>query len=242
MQPGYWENVGRDPIYVPGLSFTGEGRGCNTVLGRYSVDSVTYAGTLIDTIVVRFEQRCDASSGSLRGYFRWNRTDPTQPPPPGDASAFPWSPPAGAVPDTGNYLYFESSTGDFIGQGRTDLYTDADAVFTPDWGTTLVQLFVNDPLTTGSDWSLNLDGRWNQPRLTVGLYDDVQRYPFHNKAKGGLSFSGEGRGCNNLFGAFAIDEITWDGVELASVSGRFVQRCELESRPPLHGAFRWQRP
>ena len=106
----------------------------------------------------------------------------------------------------------------------------------------MVQLFVDVPGTPNFDWRLDVDGRWNQQRLTVGLYEDVQRFPFHNKAKGGLNFSGEGRGCNELVGAFAIDEITWDGVELASVSGRFLQHCELESRPALHGAFRWVRP
>lgn len=241
MTAGYWENVGRYPFSVPGLSFSGEGRGCNTLLGRFIVDSVTYAADLIDTITVRFEQRCEQTGPPLRGYFRWARTDPTQPPPPGDPADFPWSPPAGAVPETGNYLYFESTAGDYIGQGRTELYTDANRTFTPDWGTTLVQLFVDDLATAEQGWILNLDGRYNQSRLTVGLYDDVQRYPFHNRAKGGLSFYGEHRGCNELLGAFAIDEITWDGVELASFAARFVQRCE-GWMPPLYGAVRWERP
>jgi hypothetical protein len=44
-----------------------------------------------------------------------------------------------------------------------------------------------------------------------------------------------------LSGSFAIDEITWDGVEPVSWSARFVQRCE-GTGPPLFGAARWVRP
>jgi hypothetical protein len=241
LQVGYWENVGRYPFYIPGLSFYGEGRGCNTSLGRFSVDAISYYADLIDTMTVRFEQRCEQTGPPLRGYFRWNRTDPTQPPPPGDPTLFPWSPPAGAVPTTGSYLYFESSTGDYIGQGRTRLFTTPGVAFSPTWNGPLVQLSLDDPATPGEDWSLSLDGRINQPLLAVGLYEDVQRYPFDNKAKGGLSFYGEGRGCNTLLGTFAVDAISYDPAGLASFSARFVQRCE-ETGPPLYAAVHWERP
>jgi hypothetical protein len=192
-------------------------------------------------MTVRFEQRCEQTGPPLRGYFRWNRTDPTQPPPPGDPTLFPWSPPAGAVPTTGSYLYFESSTGDYIGQGRTRLFTTPGVAFSPTWNGPLVQLSLDDPATPGEDWSLSLDGRINQSLLAVGLYEDVQRYPFDNKAKGGLSFYGEGRGCNTLLGTFAVDAISYDPAGLASFTARFVQRCE-ETGPPLYAAVHWERP
>ena len=234
---GYWENLRRYPFYVPGLSFSGEGRGCNTLLGRLSVDQVTYAGSALSTLTLRFEQRCEGSGAPLRGFLRYDAADPTTPPPPGDPASFAWQPPAGTVPATGDYLYFESSPGDWIGQGETRLYTEADSTFTPDWGGRIVQLFVNAP----GGWAAEFSGPDAMPLLTRGLYADVRRFPFHNPAKGGMDFHGNGRGCNELLGTFAVDEITWDGTELASVSIRFVQRCEVTG-PPLYGALRWERP
>ena len=152
------------------------------------------------TLTVRFEQRCEISGPPLRGYVRYDFLDPNQPPPPGDAAAFGWSPPPGAVPDTGDYLYFESSPGDYIGQGRTELYTQADSTLVPDWWGRTFQFFVHEQGTGGSDWRVELAGRYNQPLLQPGLYDDVQRWPDHNPAKGGLAVAGEGRGCNELSG------------------------------------------
>ena len=35
-------------------------------------------------------------------------------------------------------------------------------------------------------------------QLQRGYYADLRRYPFHNPAKGGLDWFGEGRGCNTL--------------------------------------------
>ncbi len=174
----------------------------------------------------------------LRGFIRYERGDPTQPPPPGDAADFPWSPPAGAVPATGDYLYFESTPGDYIGQGRTDLYTAPDATLTGSDTSGVVRLRV----TRGtSDWDVRVSGPDAQVQLQPGLYEDLGRYPFHNPVEGGLSMSGEGRGCNRLDGAFAVDAIAYDAGGLASFEVRFVQRCEV-TNPPLYGAMRWTRP
>jgi hypothetical protein len=205
---------------------------------------VTYDTGMIVSLTLRFEQHCENTGPPLRGYVRYDFSDPTAPPPPGDASAFEWSPPAGAVPDTGDYLYFESSPGDYIGQGRTELYTPPDWTLTPDWYGRTFQYFV---LGAAPTWEAEIEGRYNQQVLQPGLYDDVQGWPTHNPAKGGLRFAGEGRGCNRLSGAFAIDEITYRNVEypgtpeLRSITLRFVQRCE-ETGPPLYGALRWTAP
>jgi hypothetical protein len=224
---------------TPGASFFGEGRGCTT-LGKFIVDSVQYAASTLDQITLRWEQRCDALSGPvLRGYFRWARNDSTVPPPPGDPSGLAWSPPAGAVPESGNYLYLASPAGDYIGQGRTTLYTEPATTF----GITAdpnVQITTYDT-TPGYHWMVWMAGRYNQARLAVGLYDGVQRYGFHNPAKGGLDVFGEGRGCNEVLGSFAVDQISWDDAGLVSISARFEQRCE-GTGPALHGAVRWTRP
>jgi hypothetical protein len=233
---GYWENLGRYPFNVPGLSFTGEGRGCNTLLGRFIVDQISFTGSTLSTLTLRFEQKCEVSGQPLRGFLRYDAADPTTPPPPGDPAGLAWRPPAGVLPATGNYLYFESPTGDYIGQGRTELYTDANATFKPAWGGRLVQVFVNAP----GGWNATFSGPDQMTQLTVGLYQDVQRYPFHNPVKGGMDFSGEGRGCNQLLATYAVDQIAWDTNGLVSVTIRFTQRCEVTG-PPLNGAVHWER-
>jgi hypothetical protein len=238
---GYWENVGRYPFAYPSLSFYGDGRGCNTLLGRFSVDSVLYSGGTLDQVTLRFEQRCETTGPALEGYLRWARNDPTEPPPPGDPADFAWSPPDGAVTASGSYLYYESPPGDYIGQGDTFLATGPDWAFTPAWNGNHVAIHATHTGFPGDWWTLDLSGRYNQSSLTRGLYDDVRRYPFNNPATGGLDLSGDGRGCNELAGSFAVDEISWDPAGLASISARFVQRCELTG-PPLYGAIRWSRP
>ncbi len=67
-------------------------------------------------------------------------------------------------------------------------------------------------------------------QLQPGYYGDLQRYPFHNAVRGGLDWSGEGRGCNTLAGA------TLTGVDL-----RFEQHCE-GATPALHGQLHWRSP
>jgi biotin carboxyl carrier protein len=243
VQTGFW-NGGRYPFFSPGLSFSGEGRGCNQLIGQFVVDEVTYDTGMIVSLTLRFEQRCENTGPPLHGFIRYDFSDPTAPPPPGDASAFGWSPPTGAVPDTGDYLYFESAPGDWIGQGRTELFTPPDWTLVPDWYGRTFQFFV---LGAAPTWEFEVEGRYNQHVLEPGLYDDVQRWPMHNPAKGGLRFTGEGRGCNEIAGAFAIDEITYTNLEypgtpeLRSITLRFVQRCE-ETGPPLYGALRWTAP
>jgi hypothetical protein len=235
---GSWTSLQRYPIFVPGLSWSGEGRGCNELLGSLIVDQLVSDDHGVALLTARFEQWCDNSAGQLRGYIRYDRDDPTVPPPPGDAAAFPWSPPAGVAPATGDYFYFESSPGDYIGQGRTELYTPANATLTATESSGVVHLTVGESL---GSWSVNVTGPDAQTRLLPGLYDELGRYPFHNPTEGGLSMFGEGRGCNRLAGAVAVDAVTYDAQGLVAVSIRFVQRCE-ETGPPLYGALRWTRP
>ncbi len=76
--------------------------------------------------------------------------------------------------------------------------------------------------------------------LQVGYYPGLQRYPFHNPIKGGLSWYGDGRGCNTLTGWFAIDSISYVAGNLTAIDLRFEQHCE-GGAPALHGQIHWSK-
>jgi hypothetical protein len=238
LEDGYYGDLERYPFHNQvkgGLSWSGEGRGCNTLTGWFVVDSVTYDGNTLKAIDLRFEQHCEGGGPALNGEIRWDASDttaapgPVVPPPEGL-----WEPPAGVTPDTGNYVYLESDLGDWVGQGQNYLYTPIDSVITISGNSANLRVAIE-----GDEyWNADFQGMSSISRLEVGYYDDLQRYPFHNPVKGGLSWSGEGRGCNTLTGWFVIDSVTYDGSNLMAVDLRFEQHCE-GGGPALNGEVHW---
>jgi hypothetical protein len=61
----------------------------------------------------------------------------------------------------------------------------------------------------------------------------------HNPARGGLSWIGEGRGCNQLNGWFAIDHVAYTGGRLIAIDLRFEQRYDGDVKT-LRGKVRWR--
>ena len=54
----------------PGLSVSGNGRGCNTLTGSFSVNEVTFGPNgYLETFDVDFEQHCEGSIAALRGHL-----------------------------------------------------------------------------------------------------------------------------------------------------------------------------
>ena len=237
LEVGYYGDLQRYPFQNPtkgGLSWSGEGRGCNRLTGWFVVDDVVYSGPTLVSIDLRFEQHCDGSLAALRGKVHWDASDTTSPPGPAAPPTGLWQPAPGATPATGNYVYLESQPGDFVGLGSSDLYTQANAILSVN--------VANAHLSVG----VNGDQKWNGDfqamnalsRLEVGYYGDLQRYPFHNPVKGGLDWSGEGRGCNTLTGWFVVDGVTYSGPTLTAIDLRFEQHCEGVG-PALHGKIHW---
>jgi hypothetical protein len=74
--------------------------------------------------------------------------------------------------------------------------------------------------------------------LQPGYYANLERYPFHNPANGGLDWIGEGRGCNTLTGWFAVDSVTYNSGTLSAIDLRFEQHCE-GGPAALHGQIHW---
>jgi hypothetical protein len=80
IQPGAYENAERYPIQsvgVPGLSFYGNGRSCNSLTGRFEVYQVSYDGSgNVLSLSADFEQYCGASNAALRGTIVYNTVPP----------------------------------------------------------------------------------------------------------------------------------------------------------------------
>ncbi|MFO1400097.1 MAG: hypothetical protein U1F30_02595 [Steroidobacteraceae bacterium] len=238
LEVGYYGDLGRYPFDDPakgGFSWIGESRGCNTAKSWVIVDSVTYAGSVLLAIDVRFEQHCEGGGPALHGKIHWDSSDTTSPPgpvvpPPSNL----WQPAPGITPATGSYVYLESQPDDYVGNGASYLYTRSTASLTiTALGGHLEAGIVGDQRWSGDFQAMNSLGR-----LEAGYYGDLRRLPFHNPAKGGLSWFGEGRGCNTLTGWFVVDNVTYSGSTMTAIDLRFEQHCEGYG-PALHGKIHW---
>jgi len=87
-------------------------------------------------------------------------------------------------------------------------------------------------------WRGDFQGMSGTVQLQPGYYGNLQRYPFHNPAYGGLSWSGGGRGCNTLTGWFVVDGVTYNSGTLSTMDLRFEQHCE-GGTAALHGQIHW---
>ena len=238
LQPGTYQNLTRFPFDDPtvgGLDWSGNGRGCNTETGSFTIDSVTYSGTTLTAIDLHFTQHCEGATPALQGQIHWLAADSsTAPGPAAPVPGWLWHAPAGATPASGNYAYFESDAGDFVGGGGTHVYTQANAVLPPSVNGNTFDIGVFGDI----DWDGHFQGMNTLSQLQVGYYANLLRTSFGNPVVGGLSVDGAGHGCNEVTGWFAIDSITVTAGTLSAIDLRFEQHCEGAS-PSLRGQIHW---
>jgi hypothetical protein len=80
-------------------------------------------------------------------------------------------------------------------------------------------------------------------QLTVGEYDDAQRFPFESPGHPGIDVSGDGRGCNQDFGRFIVKDIHLDANgNIDRFWALYEQHCESLSAAPLFGEVRLNEP
>ncbi len=231
IQQGLYQQLQRYPFNNPvkgGLDWSGEGRGCNTLNGWIAVDKVVYEAKAVKSVDFRFAQHCEGFAPALFGAVHWEFKQPV---------GTNWQPDPASVPAQGNYMYLESDMGDYIGGGGKYLYVPADANIT-------INNTTNQYLSVGiagdQDWFGDFMMPQAEAKLKVGLYEGLQRYPFHNPVKGGLNWSGEGRGCNTLSGWFSVDKVSYVANVLQSVDLRFQQNCE-SGITALRGKLHWNK-
>jgi hypothetical protein len=239
LQAGYFKGLTRTPFAdaaVGGVEWSGEGRGCNTISGWVVIDNIVLTGGVMTALDLRFEQHCEGGASALHGQIHWTKAnaDSAQAQGPSSIPSGLWKATAVTVPSSGNYMYMESRQGDYVGGGRSYLYTSGNAEFkvTPSGA----HLGVN--IAGDQTWTGDFQGMMSQSQLSVGYYPNLQRFPFNNPMLGGLDWSGEGRGCNKLTGWFVVDKIAYSGTTMTSIDLRFEQFCD-GSTVPLHGQLHW---
>ena len=239
LDTGRYDGLALYPLNDPakgGLDWFGQGRSCTAVTGLFKIDHVRYDATTLEAIDLSFEQHCQGNAPALHGTLHWDSADTTQPA--GPVYPVPqglWAPAPGVTPATGNYIYLESETNDWVGAGQTYTYT-------PDSTVTVRSIdgFLSVVVAGNPEWYGYFLAMSSLHALRPGLYGDLTRYGFNNPTKGGVLWWGGGRGCDTLHGWFTVDNVTYHADSLKAVDMRFEQHCE-GAAPALHGAIHWIR-
>src|ERR1051326_3903342 len=94
-------------------------------------------------------------------------------------------------------LYFNSDPGDYIGGGQQQYYTPQQVGFVA------TRNFDNGISFSVTNFSANPSIWWyvdfaaaNKGTIVPGTYPNAVRFPFQPTSQPGLSFDGDGRGCN----------------------------------------------
>lgn len=220
------------PPGSPGLDVSGDGRGCNTLTGQFTVSQIAYSQfnelMLFDAT---FEQHCEGATPALFGRIRVEIPPPT----PGVSL------PAGTitVPTSGNFLYLHSEPAEYVGQGSEVLYTSADSKiysYLPEGGD-----YFRGSVVQGNNahwWYVDIAAPPGES-LAVGSYIRAVRAAFRPAGSPGLDVYGDGRQCSTSNAKFDIDELTFAFGELVVFQATFQQPCGTGS---LYGRIRIENP
>lgn len=230
LQAGSYTGLTRLPFSnakTGGLEWTGNGRGCNTSLSWVVIDQATYEAGALKSIDYRFAQHCESDpNNALFGAVHWVS--------PNASVGTNWQPDPNALPASGNYIYLQSDSGDYIGAGKNYLFTPSTATVAVTADKNVLGVNVN----TNTWWNAYFAIPNSNTTLVKGLFNGLTRYPFHDVTVGGLDWSGDGRGCNQETGWVAIDDVKYISGELQSIDVRFEQHCE-GGTPALRGKIHW---
>lgn len=132
---------------------------------------------------------------------------------------------------------FKSANGDYIGQGQSKVYTDGDSRFTVSGSPQSLTVAVSN----ADDWWYLTFAAPRGETLKPGRYYNVERASFRTGRSAGLDVSGNGRGCNDVWGSLFVRQFELDPAGgIARLEASFVQRCGSASAPVLAGTVRHQ--
>ncbi len=135
-------------------------------------------------------------------------------------------------------LYFQSEAGDFIGGGKTRVYSPQTGTFTTDTTRGYLTVAYTD-VVPGVGWSLQLraPGDGVPP---VGSYNNAVDMANLQTVSAEMNFGGSGSDCGLLAGNFQVLELQLDGTGVVQrLAVDFDQTCTQSNTPaPLRGSIR----
>ena len=135
-------------------------------------------------------------------------------------------------------LFFDSQPGDYIGQGETHTWTEADFTFSASVSPERSRVTISTNVVDSNWWTLHFAGPVGTP-LGAGLYEPAGDYPFQPPHLNGISVSGTGRGCVSA-GRFHIYELSISpSGEVERFAADFEQQCRFRTAA-LFGAIRYR--
>lgn len=127
----------------------------------------------------------------------------------------------------GNVLFFNGDRGDYIHAGTATITQG-------DWSASGGQRYLTISVTPSSSslglwWDLDFSTAQLGQDLAVNTYRQAERAAFASPGHPGIDIGGDGRGCNNITGAFQVESISWEGSTLKDFTASFEQHCDGES-------------
>jgi hypothetical protein len=130
---------------------------------------------------------------------------------------------------------YNSQPGDYIGGGISNSYTPANATIGLSGSANSVFFYVN---TAIESWSIPLTAPVGE-QLHPGTYYNAEG-AFQTGRAPGLYVSGDGRGCDQIYGTFAINQIATDvSGNVTLLDATFTQQCESDTAPLLQGIVKF---
>jgi hypothetical protein len=148
-----------------------------------------------------------------------------------------WAPQTPASASATSYrvtdFRYRSEAGDWIGQGASGVVADPAPITLAGDRHDVVAGVAAD-----GGWRIELRAPVGE-KLRPGVYVHAERASFVTGRSPGLDVSTSGRGCNQVFGRFALNQIRTDANgNVIALDVRFLQRCEASDAPALHGLLR----
>lgn len=138
------------------------------------------------------------------------------------------------VPSEPNLIQLRGEAGEFVSDGRNYDYTLRNSLIRVTATTNVITVTV----VGNQEWTGNFAAPAGSA-LRVGTYTNATRYPLNAPTSPGLSWTGQGRVCNQSTGSFTIDSISVVNGTLTAVTLRFEQQCDA-APPLLRGTIRWR--
>lgn len=121
---------------------------------------------------------------------------------------------------------------DWVSKGVARTYTPSNATIQFD-STERNSIFVSVNANNGSWWNIRIQAPFGET-LRPGPYYFAERWPFQHGRAPALDYSGDGAGCNQVFGTFAIRQILFDAAgQLVRLEANATHHCESDLSPAV---------